>query len=365
MSAPEASEARNRVGLGHPLRLARGLLGSRYATAVVALIALTALSPLLAPGSLGSSALLSMLPFAAVLAVVAAGQTIVVQQAGLDLSVPGAVSLAALLMNTVAAGDDARVGPAVLVAVAGTVLAGVVTGLAVSWFSVTPLVATLAVNGLLLGTVLAVSGGQNPVRSPPSITDVALDRTIGIPNLVLVAAVVLAVMTFATTRTVYGRRFTAVGVSPRAARAAGIRTVGYTVSAFALAGLCYGAAGVMLAAYTGSPGLFVGTDYLLPSIAAVVIGGTALSGGKGSIAATALGALFLTQLDQVVSGLGGSTAVQNIVQGVVILVALTLHGLLSGLHSRLRRSRPSNPGRIETDPHDTLEQPVRSADAAG
>src|SRR5690606_10378585 len=129
-------------------------------------------------------------------------------------------------------------------------------------------------------------------------------------NLVIVAAVVIAALVFLTTWTVYGRRFVAVGISPRAVRAAGIHTVGYTVSAFALAGLCYGVGGVMLAAFTGAPSVLAGTNYLLPSIVAVVIGGTALSGGKGSIVATALGALFLTQLDQVVSGLGGPNAVQ-------------------------------------------------------
>ncbi|CAN5238993.1 ABC transporter permease [soil metagenome] len=332
--------------------LAQAVLGSRYATVVVALVGLAVLSPILAPGSLGQSALLSMLPFAAILAVVAAGQTMIIQQAGIDLSVPGAVSLSAMLMNTIAAGDDSRIAPAVLVALAGTLLAGIVTGLAVSWFSVTPLVATLAVNGLLLGTVLAISGGQSAMQSPKALTDLALGRTIGVPNLVIAAVVAIALVTFVTTKTVYGRRFVAVGVSPRAARAAGIRTVGYTVSAFALAGLCYGLAGVMLAAYSGAPSVFVGNSYLLPSIAAVVIGGTALSGGKGSIAATALGALFLTQLDQVVSGLGGPNAVQDIVQGAVILFALTLHGLITFIRTRIRYrttpDRPPVPDPVET-----------------
>ena len=316
---------------------AQTALGSRYATVVVALVALTVLSPILATGSLGQSALLSMLAFAAILAVVAVGQTIIIQQAGIDLSVPGAVSLSAMLMNTIAAGDNSRIVPGIIIAIAGTLIAGVFTGLAVSWFSVTPLVATLAVNGLLLGTVLAISGGQNAIRSPQLITNFMIGHLWVIPNTVIVAAVVIAIMTFVTTKLIYGRRFIAVGISPRAARAAGIRSIGYTVSAFTLAGLCYGVAGVMLAAYSGSPSIFVGNDYLLPSIAAVVIGGTALTGGKGSLVASALGALFLTQLDRVVSGLGGPNSVRDIVQGAVILFALTLHGLITFLRRRLRR----------------------------
>lgn len=334
MSAPT-----NR-GWGASLRSAAA---SRYATVVVALVVLTALSPILAPGSLEPSALLSMLPFAAILAVVAAGQTIVVQQSGIDLSVAGSVSLAAMLLNTVAAGDGARAPLGIAAALAGAVLGGVITGVAVTWFGVTPLVATLAVNGLLLGAVLAISGGQSATPAPAVLSEFALGRTLGIPHLVYVAAVVVAVLVFVTTRTVYGRRFIAVGVSPRAARAAGIRTVAYTVSAFALAGLCYGIGGVMLAAFVGTPSVLVGSSYLLPSIAAVVIGGTALTGGKGSIVATALGALFLTQLDQVVSGLGGPNAVQMIVQGLVILFALTLRGLVLATRRRIARRDRTTP----------------------
>jgi ribose transport system permease protein len=318
----------------------QAILGSRYATVVISLIALAILSPILAHGSLSPSALLSMLPFAAILAVVAAGQTIVVQQAGIDLSVPGAVSLAAMLQNTIAAGHDQNVAVAIIVSLAATVVAGALTGVAVSWFSVTPLVATLAVNGLTLGAVLMISGGQNAIRSPNSITSFTLGQTLFVPNLVWVAAIVIAIVTFLTTKTIFGRRFVVVGLSPRAARGAGISATGYTVAAFTLAGLCYGIAGVMLAAFQGSPSIDVGTDYLLPSIAAVVIGGTVLTGGKGSIVATALGALFLTQLDRLVSGIGGPTSIQDIVQGLVILFALTLRGLILYIRGRVRRRAP-------------------------
>jgi ribose transport system permease protein len=97
----------------------------------------------------------------------------------------------------------------------------------------------------------------------------------------------------------------------------------------------------MLAAFQGSPSIDVGTGYLLPSIAAVVIGGTALTGGRGSVIASALGALFLTQLDRLVSGVGGPTSIQDIVQGAVILFALTLRGLILFIRNRVRRSAPA------------------------
>jgi ribose transport system permease protein len=308
---------------------------SRYSSVVLALVALAILSPVLAPGSLSQSALLSMLPFAAVLAIAAAGQTLVVQQAGIDLSVPGAISVSAMLMNTVARTQEGL--PALLgiaVAILVPVLAGVLTGLVVSWFRVTPLVATLAMNGLLLGLVLFISGGQIAPRAPESLTGFALGRSLGIPNLVIVAVVVIALLVLLTTRTVFGRRFIAVGTGLRTSAIAGVPTTRYTALAFALAGACYGLAGVMLATFLGSPAVFVGNDYLLTSIAAVVVGGTVLTGGKGSIVASALGALFLTQVGRVISGMGAPASIQLIVEGAVLLVALALHLSLG----RIRRS---------------------------
>ena len=331
----------NTVRRGRASAWVQAAFGSRYATVVVALVALAILSPILATGSLSQSALLSMLPFAAALAVAGAGQTIVVQQAGIDLSVPGAISLAAMLMNTIAHASNSMIVPGILVALAATVASGILTGFAVSWFSVTPLVATLAVNGLLLGTVLIVSGGQTAIHTPTDVNALALGRALGVPNLVWVAIVVLAIVTFVTTKTIYGRRFIAVGVSPRAARAAGVNTTRYTVSAFALAGFCYGIAGVMLAAFLSVPSINVGDNYLLPSIAAVVVGGTALTGGKGSIVATALGALFLSQLNAVVSGTGAPTWIQDVVQGAIILFALTLRALITVTQRRIRGSMAS------------------------
>lgn len=319
-------------------RLAKGLgdyFKSPYASVVVALAILAAVSPLLASGSLSSSALLSMLPFAAILAIAAVGQTLIIQQAGIDLSVPGAISASAMIMNTVAARQDGW--PAVLavvLAIAVPVLAGSVTGLIVSWFRVTPLVATLAMNGILLGFVLYISGGQLAAKAPQSFTDFALSRTLNIPNTVIVAVVFISLISVLTTRTVYGRRLVSVGSSLRAAHVAGIPTVRYTTSAFALAGVCYGLAGVLLSAYLGNPSVFVGNDYLLTTIAAVVVGGTALRGGKGSVVASALGALFLTQIDRVVSGTGAPQAIQLIVEGSVLFFALAFHITLRRVRQR-------------------------------
>jgi len=137
---------------------------------------------------------------------------------------------------------------------------------------------------------------------------------------------VLLVAAFIT-RTVWGRRFVLVGSSPLAARAAGLPVERYQLSSYAFAGLCYALAGALLSGYLQSPPLLPGNEYLLPSIAAVVLGGTALGGGRGSVIATAGGVLFLTQLEQVISALGAQTSVNYLIQGAIVALGMGLRNI--------------------------------------
>ena len=121
-----------------------------------------------------------------------------------------------------------------------------------------------------------------------------------------------------------GRRFVAVGVSPRTARGAGIRVVPYKIGTYAIAGGFYALGGILLAGYLGVPSLFVGNNYLLPTITVVVLGGTSLLGGAGTIAGTAVGAIFLVQLQQVTIGMGAPTSAQFIIQAAIILVGMAI-----------------------------------------
>jgi ribose transport system permease protein len=282
------------------------------------------LSPVVAPGSLGASAMLSMLPFAAVLALVAMGQALVVQQRGLDLSVAGSISLAAVLVTKVANQDDSKVPLALLVALLAVAVGGALSGLAVTKLGITPIVATLGVNALMLGAVESYSGGF-PTGAAESLNTLALGRTLGLPNTLIVAIIVLSLMGVAASRTLLGRRLAQVGTSPTALRLVGGRPALLVVSAYVLAGLFYGCAGIILAAYTQTPGIFVGDSYLLPSVAAVVLAGNSLTGGQLKVAAIGLSALFLTQLDQLVLSLGAPNSVQLLIQSGVLVVAVSGH----------------------------------------
>lgn len=321
-----------------PGGLAGKLLTGGPVTIWIATAALFAASPLVAPGSLGTAPLLSMLPFAAVLAIAAAGQTLVVQQRGLDLSVPGMIALAAVLCTGLPQTYGWPPLPSVLAGVCGPGLAGLINGLLVTRLKVIPLVATLGMNVVLLGTVFAIADGT-PSGASDGLNQFALERTLGVPNTVLIAVVVLGVAGVVTQKAVVGRRLTAVGVSERAARAIGVKVGTYQTLAYGCAGLCYGAAGVLLAGYTKTPALFLGDSYLLPTVAAVVLGGTALTGGTASVISTGVAAVFLTQLAQLLRTMGWPDSAQLIAQSVVLLLVVLGRVLLPRLADRLRAGR--------------------------
>jgi ribose transport system permease protein len=310
---------------------ARAALGRlrppRYSAIWVATALLFAFSPLIASNSLTSGALLSMLPFAALLAIASIGQTLVIQQRGLDLTVPGMILLTTVILTQHAAGHDSGLPVAILLVVVACVASGLFSGLAITQFGITPLVATLGVNALLIGTVYQLTSGQATATSPSGLVNFASHKTLGIPNTAVIAVIVVVIVAVLLRTTVLGRRFVAVGASPAAARAAGIRVNVYLVTTYVLASLAYGLAGILFAGYFSTPGLSAGSDYLLPTIAAVVLGGTSLAGGTGSVIATAVGAVFLTQLQQILTANGAAQSVEYIVQGSIIAAGMLLRNV--------------------------------------
>lgn len=324
----EERQVRNNVG-----RTAQ-VLAWPATRALIAVAVLFAVSPLIASGSVSSTALYSMLPFAALTALVALGQTLVIQQGGLDLSVPGAVTLGALIVAKY--GNDASWGltTAVLVAVLATSLFGLLSGVIIAAFRLPPLVVTIATNALLVGMVQYVSGGFG-AQSEQRLSDFALGKVAGIPTLALIALAIVLIAQVVLKLTRLGRRFELIGENRRAAGVLGFPTVPYVVAAYWLSALLAGAAGVLLAGLLRSPTLTAGDAYLLPSIAAVVLGGTALTGGRGSLIGTALGALFLAQLNQLVQTFTSLTAAQNVVQALIIGVGIVAQLQLGGSRAKL------------------------------
>lgn len=284
------------------------------------LIALVFLSLILEPSTLSGASLLSMLPFASILAIGSVGQGLTIQQRGIDFSIVGTISLSAVIVTRFPGGHDSRLLPALAIIFGVAVAVGLANGIAITKLRITPLIATLAIGAVVAGVALSYSQSVGET-APPGLSSFAVAKTIGIPNTVLVTIGFVAVFAFALARTVLGRRFSAVSVLPPSARAAGLRVDLYTTATYVLASLCYATAGVLVAGYVQTPSTDVGTSYLLASITAVVIGGTPLGGGRGNIVGTALAALFLSQLYALIAALGAAVSWQLLIQAGAIAIA--------------------------------------------
>lgn len=320
------------------LTTSKGLL-----TMVVSILALIVLGMLLAPSSVSSGAVQGMLPFAAVLAIVGLGQMLVVQQGGIDLSVPGAVSLAVVISTHMPNENDALLLPAVLVAYGWAIGAGVLNGFMVGRLGLNPIIATLGTNALLFGAVLGISGGI-PRTTTRLLSEIAGGRTFGVPHSVFFALGILLLVMLLVKKTVAGRRFEAVGASPAAARATGLRFKTHQGAAYVWAQILFTTAGILLAGITNQPTAFQGNSYLLTSVAVVVLGGTSLLGGRGFPAATVVAALFLSQLDQFVLALGVPFAVRTLVQAAALAIGVAIYTVnWSAVRQRWARSRSDVP----------------------
>lgn len=303
----------------------KGLMSNEFAWIWVATLVLFAASAWLAPGTVRMSSISAMLPFAAILAITAVGQTVVIQQRGLDMSLPGIMSLGGIMFTILGFVTGSLVLATVL-SLLIAVLIGTVNGLLVSKVNITPIVTTLAVNAVLIGAVRMLSHGS-PMAVPEALATFSHVQIAGIPTTLILAVGFIISISVLTRSTLHGRRFVAVGANPATARAAGIPVLRYQVGTYAVAAVCFTVAGMLYAGFIGSASHIAGNDYLLPAIAAVVVGGTPFSGGRGSVIASGMAALFLSQLGQLVLSMGASTAVQLLVQAAAIIIAVTIRHL--------------------------------------
>ncbi|WP_216671080.1 ABC transporter permease [Mangrovicoccus sp. HB161399] len=307
---------------GKPRRLPGLKFGSmsEFGWVWIALVLVFAASAVLAPGTVRPGALLSMLPFAAMLAIVSAGQTVIIQQRGLDMSSGAIMTVSGLVVARVAL-ETGSLPLALLATFAAAAAMGLVNGIAVSVFRITPIVATLATGAVYAGVARHVSNG-NSISAPAALAEFVHLKIAGLPAILILSALVVALMAAVIRFTPLGRRFTAVGASPAAATAAGFPSMPYLVGTYAVGALYFALGGILFTGFINSATITAGNDYLLPSIAAVVVGGTPFTGGKGSVVASAVAAVFMTQLGQMVLAMGAGTPVQYLVQAAVIVLAL-------------------------------------------
>ena len=201
-------------------------------------------------------------------------------------------------------------------------LIGAVSGLGIGLIGIHPLIMTLAVNGILEGATLVITDGTPQGMPPPLVGWLMTGRLMGFTPVVWALAVFVVLASILLGRSVYSRKLYAVGSSPTVAFFSGIAVARMQVATYALSGLCSAIVGILLAGFSGQAFIDMGTPYLLPSIAVVVIGGVAMTGGKGTYLGMLGGALLLTALSTVLQGMLMPLAIRNVIFGFVILAAV-------------------------------------------
>ena len=296
------------------------------AKAFIATAILVLIGGIAAPSTISTAAILSTLPYFAILAVASIGQHLVIQQRGLDLSTAGVMSFCAVVVTKLpdSSTDTGVVIFWIFAALATGALIGAITGLIVTLLQVPPLVTTIGVNAILFGLTYFVSTGAS-VQSPPMMVKFFTGSFLYVPTLVWMLILVAGVTVFVLTFTTVGRRFIAVSVNPAAAHVVGVPLRAYSILTYTIAGLMYAIAALMLSGYLVSPTVLCGLPYLLGTIAAVVVGGNPLGGlTKGSVVATVIGAFFLTYLAQLVTALGFGSSAEDLADALIVLGGVAL-----------------------------------------
>lgn len=288
---------------------------------------------MLLAGSLYSSNFLSpdylllQLQIAAFLGIIATGAMLVILLGAIDLSVPWLVTVGGV-MATASAGWGSQWGPwAMPFGIFCGAALGLANGLGTAYLRIPSMIFTLGINAVAQGLIVLQTGGFAPQdRATDLMRLLATGRTLGIPNALLVWAVVGALIMFMLHRTTLGRAIYAIGNRERAAYLAGVNTRVVVTLVFVIAGACSGLAGTLLAGYSTKAYQGMGDPYLLPAIAAVVLGGTNILGGSGSYAGTVVGVVLITLLQSILSVMQIPEMGRQIIYGVVIVAMLLVYG---------------------------------------
>jgi ribose transport system permease protein len=285
-------------------------------------------SGLISPGMFQFSQAINICQVAAFLGVVATGQTIALLTGGIDLSVAGVVTMANIVSTSLMGARPGYILPAVTFCLLLAAIVGLVNGLIITIARVTPLVATLGMNSILFGAALVYTGGAPHGGISPDFAVFGQGHFGVLPiSTICWVSIVLAVA-FLTRRTIFGRELYAVGANAIAARVMGVPVNQVIIGAYVLSAVMAVLGGLLLTSYIGSPSLGIGDQFLLTSIAATVVGGTALSGGVGSVLNTIGGTLFITELNSFTNIVQVSTGVQFVLQGTVIALSVLMYRVI-------------------------------------
>lgn len=297
-----------------------GWPGLRQSAVWIALAVTVLVAVAVAPAVVSPAHWPLLLRQAAPLGLLALGQTVLVLGRGFDLSVGGVVGF----VNVLAAGPLARQAGTtgvVLACLAVGVIVGAFNGAVVAWGRVSPLVATLGTGFVLTGAMLIYTGGAPTGDVPAGIRALSSDRLLGLPWAVYLWLAASLAVGLLLRYSWPGRWVYAVGTNPDAARLAGVKVDWVQFGSYVLSSVCAVLGGLLVAGFVGTGTLGAGQELLMGSLAATVVGGTLLVGGKGGVSGTVGGAILLTVLSALLTGAGAGKAGNLLTQGLVIIAA--------------------------------------------
>lgn len=314
-----------------------------------ALVALLVLSQLVVSSHFFDRASLSVLtPLVGIMAIVTIGQALVIGTGGIDLSVAAVVTLVGQIILKQSQGNNSGLAGAIVTCLIVCVAIGLVNGILIEGLRLNALVVTLAMGELITGIATTYRGQVAHFSNVPSdLAKMAVANAGGISYLLIIAVGLGIAGSFFVHRVVAGRRLVLASAARRTAVLVGLKANGYRILAYVIAACLYGVGGFLLAGQVQTPDLSLGSPYLLATIAAAVLGGAALTGGRVSIIATLFGAAFLTILDYDLQVKGYTAGVETLAQGVALVIALALAfsvGRWSNLTNRMRPGRHIHAG---------------------
>lgn len=298
---------------------------------LILLAALVAVMQLVQPGIVSPEWAASIVRFATPLAILAACQTLVMLTGGIDLSVATVASMTAYLAATQYRANGEPT--ALAIGLVAALVVGLVNGVGIALFRVQPLIMTLATGLVTAGflTVYQTATVATATSAPPFVSWIGGGVTFGfVPNSLLVVVPVALLVVFVLHRTGFGRLLYAVGDNPVAARLAGVRVWQVLLSVYVVSAFFAGIAGLILSALAGSTTQGIAEPYLLPSVAAVVIGGASIFGGRGGYTGSIVGAVILTILVSLLTVLDAPFAVRQIIYGLIILAVAAAYTRVTG-----------------------------------
>jgi ribose transport system permease protein len=318
--------ATQEVSRGEPPRRLLAGMDNSVLVSLAAIVLIVAIGSVFLPDFLSVKYLIQQLRIASFLGIIATGAMVVILLGHIDLSIPWTMTVAAMVATTITGFGGAWVDFAIPAGLLVGVLVGLINGIGVGVIRLPSMILTLAVNAVLLGLTVVYTGGFAPQTkaSPPMRWLGRESSLLGIPNVLWVWLALGVFVVMVLRRTAWGRAIFAVGNREIASYLSGIRTGRVICTAFTFAGFTSALGGILLAGRFDQSYQGMGNDYLLPAIAAVVIGGTHILGGRGTYLGTVAGVLVITLLSSVLAVMQMPEASRQIIYGVVIIVMLLL-----------------------------------------